>query len=212
MNLRDIADHACAKLARPDEESRRLARAFARLRYEMIWDRELWAASKMVFYQPVAAGQSLVTLPPDVSRVLAVAPPDRAGLEAREAEAAEPSPPGAAAAWFSHAGHDAGGRARITLHRPPVEDGSLRVTAKQKALADPDPDQTPVLPGAVSALLAYVEGDLLEEDRQYGKAQAKFSEGERLLTEMVQSEIRQQAKNARILPAPAGDWTRDDLF
>lgn len=67
------------------------------------------------------------------------------------------------------------------------------------------------LRGADNALMAYVEGDLLEYSRQYSKAQAKFAEGTAHVSTMKDMERGQQQQISRIIPDSDYSYDFNDI-
>lgn len=99
---------------------------------------------------------------------------------------------------------------RIRLHQAPGESTSLLILAKRRPLPLLHDLDTPALRNIENALLAYVTADLLEAQRQYGKAQAKITEASSLLAETRDMEKNQSQKTVRIIPTEDGAWNRDD--
>lgn len=65
--------------------------------------------------------------------------------------------------------------------------------------------------GIENAVLAYVEGDMLERMKQYGKAQVKFSEGQTMLAVARDTERAQSAHVQRLTPTTGFGSERIDL-
>ena len=76
------------------------------------------------------------------------------------------------------------------------------------ALTDSD---SPKINGIDNALLAYVEGDMLEHMRQYGKAQVKQQEAAGAMMLMRDLESAQSAKIARLIPEVPNVWDINDF-
>lgn len=99
--------------------------------------------------------------------------------------------------------------ARLRLIQPPSEAVTLGVLAKRKLrqmLLDTD---GPMVRGIDNALLAFGQADMLERSRQYGKAQAKISEGTALLDGARDLERNQSARESRIIPVVYRDEGED---
>lgn len=91
-------------------------------------------------------------------------------------------------------------RQRIHLLGTVPEGAVIRVLGKTKApLFTADGDE-PGLTGVENCLLAFVQGDMLQRERQYGKAQALQQEGALLLEQLKGQEVVQQSHNQRIVP------------
>ena len=73
-------------------------------------------------------------------------------------------------------------------------DASLLIIGKKALpplMVDSD---TPIIRGIDQVLLAYAEADMLDYHRQYGKAQAKFAEAEKLFADAVALEQQQDQR------------------
>ena len=108
---------------------------------------------------------------------------------------------------------------KIKLIPAPDSDGTLYILGKQQSptrqfgeaaavVADADFS----IRGCENAIMAFVEGDLLEYSRQNGKAQAKFAEAAALVSVMKDMERNQQQQVSRIIPDPMPVWTMDDVL
>lgn len=89
---------------------------------------------------------------------------------------------------------------RIRLSPKPVVDTEFKALVKLKPQALTADADAPQLRGIENALLALVQGDMLERQRRYGQAQAKFAEGMALLDQLKRTEVMQEANLTRILP------------
>ena len=91
-------------------------------------------------------------------------------------------------------------RQRIRLLETPEEATTVRVLGKRKCPAFTDDNDQPPVRGMENLLIAMAQGDMLERERQYGKANLKFQEGVALLNQFKAEETIQQAHNQRIIP------------
>ena len=108
---------------------------------------------------------------------------------------------------------------RVKVIPVPLTAGTLFVLGKRQscvrqfgetqAIANDDPFE---IRGIENAIMAYIEGDLLEYSRQYGKAQAKFQEAMAHVSTMKDMEKNQQQAISRIVPDPLGDWDINDII
>jgi hypothetical protein len=89
---------------------------------------------------------------------------------------------------------------RLRLSPVPTEATALKALVKLKAQVLADDDDTPQLRGIENTLLAFAQGDMLERQRRYGQAQAKFQEGVALLEQLKRTEVMQEAVTTRIVP------------
>ena len=86
------------------------------------------------------------------------------------------------------------------------------VLGKRKPRSFVRDTDSPALRGCENALIALATGDMLERDRMYAKAQAKFSEGDAMIRVMKDGEVNQSAHVARIVPEEAtAAGCRDDF-
>lgn len=115
--------------------------------------------------------------------------------------------------------YGASGVPKIKLIPAPDSDGTLYILGKQQsptrqfgeaAAVGADADFS--IRGCENAIMAFVEGDLLEYSRQNGKAQAKFAEAAALVSVMKDMERNQQQQVSRIIPDPTPVWTMDDVL
>ena len=107
---------------------------------------------------------------------------------------------------------------RIKLVPVPDQDCTLFILGKKQsvvrqfgeaqAVANDDPFE---IRGCENAIMAFVEGDLLEYSRQYGKAQAKYGEAAAHVGTMKDMERNQQQQVSRIIPDSLNEWTIDDI-
>jgi len=99
--------------------------------------------------------------------------------------------------------------ARIRLVPSPDTDGTVYVLGKLK-WSEPADTDTPTINGIENTLLAMNEADMLERQRQYGKAQIKMNEAGVLLTQMREAHKNQFASDTVIIPWGASD-SRSEL-
>jgi len=91
-------------------------------------------------------------------------------------------------------------RCRIRLIGTPADGTVLRVLAKANPPAFTNDNDEPALAGVENCLLAFAQADMLQRERQYGKAQLCQQEGQALLDQLKREEVVQQAHNQRIIP------------
>lgn len=220
MTVDQIVNRICRKVGRLDDNSRHLCEDFVAERFNMIWDRRLWEESKIWATTTVVAGQREVGFPESVLSVLAVrvgkrtldpVQPETLLRIDPEAFTSTGTPARFIQAGRREPGDEKGEDRVIQLMEAPKEESDLLYCAKTKppTLAG---DDTPPLTGCVTALLAYVEADMLENARQYAKARLKIEEAEAQMQMMIDNEERQQARQQRIIPDAPTDWGRDDIY
>ncbi len=89
---------------------------------------------------------------------------------------------------------------RVRFGQAPTATTYFKALIKREILPLEEDEDTPELLNLEPVLLAFGQGDLLQYERQYGKAQALFQEATALLTDYKQGAIVQTAHRERILP------------
>ena len=91
-------------------------------------------------------------------------------------------------------------RPRIRLFRRPAEAYSVLALCKRSYPGLVHDWEAPALPNVENALLAFATADLLERQRQYGKALAKLKEAREEMALLRDLERNQSASECRIIP------------
>jgi hypothetical protein len=91
-------------------------------------------------------------------------------------------------------------RQRIRLIELPDAALTIRVLAKLVCPSLSADGDAPALTNVDNCLMAFAQGDMLQRERQYGKAQAAFAEGVQLLDQLKRVEVIQEAHNLCIQP------------
>lgn len=91
-------------------------------------------------------------------------------------------------------------RVRIQLFGVIPEGAVIRVLGKTNAPAFTDDADEPGLTGVENCILAFAQADMLQRERQYGKAQALQQEGQMLLDQLKKVRTVQQAHHKRLIP------------
>lgn len=89
---------------------------------------------------------------------------------------------------------------RIQLHPDRWTTMYVLVLAKRTVVPLVHDNDAPAVSGIENALIAYATGDMLERQRQYGKAQLKVQEGSALVDSLLKQERSQRTLNVRIIP------------
>lgn len=89
---------------------------------------------------------------------------------------------------------------RIRIAPIPTANTDLKALVKLKAQTLAEDGDVPQLRGIENTLLAFAQGDVLERQRRYSQAQAKFQEGTALLEQLKRTEVMQEAVLTRIQP------------
>jgi hypothetical protein len=96
---------------------------------------------------------------------------------------------------------------RISLLSIPRSEKTISILAKRRCKPLVEESDSTELTGIDNAVLAMAIGDMLEGQRQYAKAQAKFSEAGELVAAMTRLEREQSASTTRIIPTVEDyDW------
>lgn len=205
MNLQQIATYTATKLGIADAATLEVAKAFARARWEMIWNHSLWRQTRHEATVAVPAGTQNVELPPEFELVHAVRWGNTqllAGILDLSALANDPVALGTVGPvlGFSPLGKTAGGLARVRLHRTPNEAGTIFVVGKRTCIPLAADTDAPLLAGASECLCAYTMGDLMQWQRQLSKANAYFEEAGALLAKMLEIETAQTTEPRQLVP------------
>ena len=206
LTLLEIATNACATMALDDMETLAQAKAFARKRWQLLWSAELWPQSRTLAGVTLAAASDIVALPDTMEMPTLVRRADSGEVVPVEHElAAMLCDPGA---FRTRAGtpfywtliEPAGGLARIRFSSAPEADQPFTVMGKAPCPPLLDDAAKPVIPGADLALVAHVEADLYEWQRQVGKAQVKRQEAMGIQGLMLAQAVQQTGQVHRIVP------------
>jgi len=232
MTLSSLASFITSKLQDTDAASVTACKSYINARYRMIWESCLWTETLGIATKAVVAGDQTITLDgaPSTTFYQSVVAPttfidfpvavkmtetgNDDGAEVINSDWAtffqiDPN------AWidvtsrrampsgYINLPKDGSGYCRIKPVPVPQTAGTLYVLGKLKWVELTDSD-SPCLRGIDNALLAFAEGDMLERARQYGKAQAKFTEAAAAIAIMRDLEKGQQASISRIIPLEEG--------
>lgn len=120
---------------------------------------------------------------------------------------------------FDTALYGQSGVPKIKLVPTPDAAGTLFILGKQQSPTRQNGETAAIaadypftIRGCENAIMAYVEGDLLEYSRQYGKAQAKFAEASAHVGVMKDMERGQQQQISRIIPDSDGAYDFHDII
>jgi hypothetical protein len=228
MDLGGYSSIICKKVGTTDSDSQTTCKAFIQNRYQWVYYRFDWRDGRRRDTIASVAGTDSVALPSGVDRVLSIRYGDHFLDPVDDTYFVETDPniferTGIPQYYQEYTEDDA--TKRIRLYPIPAVIGSMLVIGK-KALPPLVVDSdTPIIRGIDQVLLAYGESDMLEYHRQYGKAQQKFAEAEKLFTDAValeqqQTNVPRRAKNLTVagnslsemtdaVCARIGQWTPD---
>lgn len=232
MTLSEIASFITTKLSDTDSASVAACKSFINRRAQMIWDSGLWTETlgvvtkavnaqdevltlsdtpSITFYQSASAPATYLDFPVamritksgesegfemtghDWQTFFQLDPNAWSNLDSRRAKPTN----------FINLPKDGNGYCRIKPVPVPDTAGTLYVLGKLKWVTLGDNDTFP-LRGADNALLAFSEADMLERARQYGKAQAKTTEGAAHIQIMRDIEKGQQQSITTVTPMEEG--------
>ncbi len=232
MKKAALAQFVADKVQKTDTASIAMLKNFIDRRYEMIWDSALWRESLAVTTYTVAVDTEEVTLNATVDlpvsarwNDLEIVPMDYQAVFQIDPTLFNDS---GSVTNFIVPPRDASGNAKIKLVRKPDKEKSLLVLGKQKITSDGNTwttssstdtdilptladDGEPKINGIENALLSFVEGDILEHMRQYGKAQVKYTEAGNHLAVMRDMENHQSGRVTKIVPQVASHWSGGDF-
>lgn len=232
MTLSQLAAFVTDKLQDTDAASVTACKSYINRRYQLLWDGALWTETLGVASKAVLAGDATITLDgaPDITFFQSGSVPSTFvdfPVAARFTQSGEDDGiniPGydwvrffqldpniwndvssrrAKPENFINLPKDGSGYCRVRPVPVPDVAGSLFVLGKLKWVELGDSD-SPCLRGADNTLLAFAEGDMLERARQYGKAQAKYTEAASLIQVMKDIEKGQQQSISTITPLEEG--------
>lgn len=213
MTFSQIVSFICSKVGQSDAASLALCKGFVNTRYRMIYDAAFWTDARTVS-SFVYSGVS-TALPAQVERIMSA----RTGatyLDAidetflMETQLPALDTPGVPRFYHEFRGED--GTNRVALYPPPIQAQiTLQVVGKRTLILLNGDTEVPVLRNIDNALIAFAMGDLLERQRQYAKAQAKFQEAGAHLEMMKTLEAQQTAAPRRARPVSAAGDTLGEM-
>lgn len=225
MTLDQIANQVCTKVHDTSSGAVAAAKTFAKNRYEMIWNSQVWKDSLATTSVSVAADDSVITVSSTSLDLPVAVKFDTTAISPSNYESAFVNSPDS----FSGSGEVAsfvilpksdGGLIRLQLLKAPSTAGTLSILCKTKVRVinggvsfyrslEQDSDQPAIL-HAEQALVALVEADMLEYKQAYAKAQAKQAESLTLLALARNMERGQAASRLTISVDSEGQWNRND--
>ena len=214
MTKADIAQFVADKLQKSDAGSLVLLKSFVDRRYDMIWNTGLWRETLGTTSYSVAVDENEVTLNSTVHFPVSaawdnneIAPTNLDTVFRIDPELLSQS---GTPVQFLVLPNDSSGNAVIHLIKKPDTAKALLVLGKLKVVALDDLD-SPKINGIDNALLAFVEADMLQHLRQYGKAQVMQQEASAQLAVCRDLETSQSAKISKLVPEMTGVWDIGDF-
>ena len=214
MTKSSIAQFVADKLQKSDAGSLVLLKSFVDRRYDMIWNSGLWRETLGTTSYSVAVDKNEVTLNSTVHFPVSaawdnneIAPTNLDTVFRIDPELLSQS---GTPVQFLVLPNDSSGNAVIQLIKKPDTAKTLLVLGKLKVVALDDLD-SPKINGIDNALLAFVEADMLQHLRQYGKAQVMQQEASAQLAVCRDLETSQSAKISKLVPEMTGVWDIGDF-
>lgn len=213
MTLTEFAAFICSKTGQTDDYSVQLCKGFVQARFRMLWDAELWRDSQRV--TSATANGPTLPFPADTERVISVRcastfldPVDATFIVETNSAMFEAT---GTPTFYEDYTDPTSGVHSLRLFPHPTVDTPLLIVGKRPCPMLGDND-TPPLRTIDSALLAFAMGDMLERQRQYAKAQAKFQEAAAHLEQMRKVEGEQADRQRQNKTLSANGGTLGDLI
>jgi len=206
MTLAEYASFCAKKVGIDDNLTREEAKAYARLRWKMIWDLRTWRGSLVTHSQAVPAATSEVTLTDTtLGKMVNARWGETESLEGVAADLPFRTDP---AAWntvgksvaYIERPKDSLGRIVLRLVPAPEVGKDLLCLCKRKCPELTTDLSEPQLEGVDQAMQAYVLGDLCQWLRQYSKADKHYMEAGGHVQTMIDNDTHQSAASQRLTP------------
>ena len=214
MTLQQMANFVCAEMGIYDDYSVFLAKMFVNKEYQMLWEKYPWTDTQTTVTAKVLAGQGHIVMPDAIDRIITVratniiegdlspaTPAYRADsrfLDPVTSTFLVESDPtiferGGYAKYYEDYSDVTGGLRYLRLYPKPIVDTDLGIIAKAKFVPLVNTDDVPIIRNIDNAVTAYAHFDMLQRQRQYGKADVKRKEAQEL--ETVAWNMEQQQAN-----------------
>src|SRR5436190_5421204 len=206
MSLSEMASFITRKVGQFDPASVSLCKGFLDNRYRMVWDAFFWADSQLVAPSSLGAGNSSCDYPTDMDRITSI----RAGgdhfldpvsqsflIESYPKIFEQQGVP----IYYDENTMVGPNLYAITVYPTPAVNTALLIYGKRKCPGLSNDSDESLLRNCDNCIIAYAMGDMLERQRQYGKAQSKFTEAGALLEEAkkVEQEQANQPRRTKML-------------
>jgi hypothetical protein len=223
MQLKDYSAFICSRINQSDAISVSLCKQFIQRRYQMIYDMRNWNDAKMnVSANLTDTTGGILQMPAAIDRVIAIrasgdhilVPTDSPAVMQIDPLAFERSAVPLAYEEFSddNSAPSAPGPNKIRFIPIPSQTVPILITGKRTFVNLVNDTDSPIIRNIDNPLIAFATADMLERQRQYGKAQAKVSEATSLLNVMIQLETEKGGNMPRIIPFTEPDWGRDAIY
>lgn len=208
MTLLDFSNFITARLNQTDATSVTLCKQFIQRRYDMIFGQRNWRdAMKNVAASLTDTATGYLDMPATIDRVVAIraggdhilTPIDSPMIMQIDPTAFERSSTPIAYEEFTDETVDPIKR-KIRFIPIPVETTALLITGKRPFVQITQDTDTPILRDIDNCLIAFATADMLERQRQYGKAASKIQEASALLQAMIAGDTSDAGWMPRIIP------------
>lgn len=206
MTLAEYSTFITNKVGQTDSTSVALCKEFVKMRHRMIWDSHTWRDSLGLVPALVADTSGVMSLPDGIERIMAIRSTGNHILYPADSPYVMQVDPQAFEAMGDPLAYEeftdiANSNARMIRFFPIPSQNTAMLVFGKRALVQLNADtDMPVLRNIDNALIAYATGDMLERQRQYGKAQAKFQEASAHLDLMRRIETEQAGRVQRVVP------------
>jgi hypothetical protein len=237
MDLGGYSSIVCKKVGTTDADSQATCKGFIQNRYQWIYYRFDWRDGRrreiIDTNSAVIVGGDSVPLPAGIDRIISIrygsSPRQRYFLDpVDDTFFAETDP-----TIFERSGDpryyqeftEDDGTKSIRFYPIPSVVEQMMIIGKRTLPPLVNDSDMPIIRGIDQVIIAYAESDMLEYHRQYGKAQQKFAEAEKLFADAValeqqQTNVPRRAKNLTVagdslaemtdaVCARIGQWTPD---
>jgi hypothetical protein len=199
MTRIEIVTFVCNELGLYDATSLALAASFADNEYKMLWDRRLWLDTKVAAEIDLDIGQQTFNMPAGVARIISIiARSSDAGeinttgfvsdahfLDPITATYLMESDPnvlfqGGRILYYEELTNQGSGVTAVRVYPTPIHYTTFTILGKATCNGLAQDTDSPRIRNIDQALIAYVMADMLQRQRQYGKAKMKFEQAEAL--------------------------------
>lgn len=185
LTLLQITNQVTGKLGQTDAASAALVKTFVQNRYKMIYDSFPWRDSEMTATASLAS-TNVTTLPAGMDRIIAIRSNGNTFLDPININLLLQTDP----TIFERVGlpivyeeytDPADNSKKVKVYPAPNTTVALFIAGKRTMPALTADGDIPILRNIDNVLITYAMGDMLERQRQYGKAEGKFTEASALL-------------------------------
>lgn len=198
LTLDQISTFVCGKVGQTDAASLALCYKYVDMRFRMIYESFPWRDSQIIPSDVnTIASQSYVLLPSGVDRVISIRcngtmlEPTNSTLQIEQNPTFFDVGSAGTPLYYEEYTEVSDNSKRIRLFPIPNAIFALKIVAKRTPNSLTSASDTPILRNIDNVLIAYAMGDMLERQRQYGKAGEKFKEAASLLQSAQQLEEAQ---------------------